>query len=837
MSGIQRWERLGHRFLTNVEGPTMRWGLEINHYHIVTGDCAGVIAAWPKTDNVVRPITQIASSDKQYMCLFSSNGSLLGKISLDFGNVVETRVLSDETVVIATDAGIVRHYAEFGLNFSQMQLASGISEIKPYDDGYFVKFEQNYAEGESSISLGFVSKCRASEPSFRDLGSIKSLFTAEGWVLVAPDKDSGRSLRHLFIDELGKVHIFDSELSEQSHQIVFQNAPVGFLKLSPNEELIAFSDGKQKLTILTSDLYEVDFECESIPSHVDIYWLSSSVIGLKNCELGEDGSEIVKLEVIDVRSLAPQSDLDIPTIFFEDESVALIEEVDGLRVLGSLNHSISMPVSKATSDIFKVASKSPSSKLFDCAELIDSGSPISEQTVKSLSQNELNSAVETCITAALNEIEPKIQRRLMRAASFGKTMLNAYDSTRYLRALSYLRIGNALRSLGDKGLFITNAEIERLTMPTIIKRLLNRQFWGEAISLAEIMQLPIEPIYIEWACSVIQNDDQATDEELLKTIEVKLKKLHAYSRSKMALKAIEQGRQDLALNLLETEPVLSDRIVLLLEMGNTQQALQQAVKSGNPFLIDYVLAVLTKQLSLPQMIRVIGGNMTAVNRQTDLIRASSLSNGEDNLKSDNKIHEYLHQMDLRPQSVKLEFKSVIGEKDNLLKIRVLESLHKKFASISKKYTPESKVCSEWAELLTLQRQLSENYELDLVGKSAAETLYALLKITQITQAQKLKTKLGISDRQFMWLRMKALVDRREFEDLWDLSQTRKPLISPQSYFNMCFEAGNKEQASRYVHLIADATPEEKVKMYVKCESFDLARTMAARNIDLLSLIP
>lgn len=837
MSGVQRWERLGHRFLTNVEGPTMRWELDINHFNIVAGDCAGVIAAWPKTDNVVRPITQIASSDKQYMRLFSSNGTQLGQIILDFGNVVQTLVLSDETIVIATDSGIVRHYIEFGLNFSQLQLESNISEIKPYEDGYFVKFGQNIVEGEPTISLGFVSKCRESEPLFREIGSLKSQFTIKGWEFIPADGYLGRPLRHLFIDDQGKVHIFDSDLSGHSHQIVFQDAPVGHIKLSPNKELIAFSDGEQRLKILTSDLYEVDYECESIPQHVEIYWLGSSVIGLKNFEMGDDGSKIIKLEVVDVRSLAPQRDSDIPTIFFEDEIVALIEEIDGLRVLGGLNNSISMPVSKATSDIFKVASKSPASKLFDCAELIDSGSPISEQTVKSLSQTELNNAVETCITAALYEVEIKVQKRLMRAASFGKSMLNAYDSSRYLRTLSYLRIGNSLRSLGDKGFFVTNAQIEQLTIPIMIKRLQNRGLWGEAISLAEMMQLPIESIYIEWACSVIQKEDQATDEELVNTIEAKLKRLHAYSHSKMALKALEQGRQELALSLLETEPIASDRVVLLLEIGNTQEALQQAVKSGNPFLIDYVLTVLPKQLSLPQMIRIIGGNMTAVDRQKSLIRASSLSAGEESFKSDNKLHEYLFQMDLRPQSVKLEFESVIDETDPLKKIRVLESLHKKFASISKKYLPESKVCSEWADLLTLQRQLSENYELNLAGKSAAETLYALLKITQLAQAQKLKAKLGISDRQFMWLRMKALVDRREFEDLWDLSQTRKPLINPQSYFNMCYEAGNKEQASRYVHLITEASPEDKVIMYVKCESFDLARTVAARNVQLLNLIP
>lgn len=797
----------------------MRWNAQIAHLNMRAAISGGVIATWDKEEAVVKKIVG-ASTRIPEVSLYSSDGTQIGHIRLDFGQVVDVQITAEETIVIATRPGLIRHYTEFGRNFVQLHLPASIEKVMLSSDGYVAALAP--PESNSRLfRLAKVSQCSSPEPRFR----IVNLAAAHDsdfhkWQCFPEIPDIGQTAGIMILDRSGKLHVYDAELTSSSHRIGAEHLPVGFISLSPQGDKVAFGDGKNKLVVFPLDFHENLLQCSETGHHSNIYWIGEETVLMPGTE-GE-------AKVFSWRGVSTERD-SLKT-YFEDSEVALIQEVDGVRVIGTSHHVLFTSVERSTAETFKIGSVAPSSILYSCVDHLDAGSSRSDQTLKLLEPPKLARAVETCISAALLELDSKTQKRLMRAAALGKSMLEAYDSSRYLQSINKLRLLNFLRSLQKATMFITHRQLMALNIFVLRHRLELRGLWAEAAAVSELEGLPVEPVYIEWACWEMQNKTQYSDEELMEKLNVKLSKLGAFSHSKMALRALEQGRQKLALTLLEDEPVASDRVKLLLEMSMGQPALEQATLSGNPFLVDYVLTLLAEQLSTPQLMRALGGNQVAINRQIELICARG--------ESKDSLHEFLYQIDHRLKSLQIEIQEVGAETDALKKVQMLRALENKFANLSKSSRSDSQACSEWADLIATQCQLEESYTIEVIGKSATDTVASLLKLSQISQAQKLSNKLGISERHFWWLRLRSLVDRREFDAMWDLGQQKKSPIGYRPFYDACYESGSMEYAAKFVELITDASTEEKVKMYIKTKHINKARELAtkSKNPQILELL-
>lgn len=807
MAGTLAWERVGGQFFRNVDGPPMRWGVRIAHSNVRMGACGGILAVWDR-DDIVKPQRPDAAS-KPLLQLFDCEGVLMGSIVLDFGAVLDVLVTVDETVVVVTAAGLVRHYTDFGRNFVQLRLPFDVASCFLTTSGYIAVSEAE------KLELASVTISDSAEPRYHRV-SLDTDDKIKNCTFLPEDSSIGRLNSVLVVSEEGTAYTLDMELSPLSRREVAQQVGFRHVVISPSGKLVLFSAGKD-FKVLSADFHKIVFE-GSVAHTRAVRWVGDEALAF----ISQDGeAEILGLHNTSVTTL---------TTFFEEDEVALVSEIDGLRILSQHNHTLYMPVFQPTIDTFKLGSVAPSAILYSCIDQMDSGSPRSDQTVKLLKPNQLVLAVDTCVQAALYEVEPKTQKRLLKAAAFGKSIADVYDSSHYIDALPTLRIGNALRSLAKHPLFITEPQLKALGASGILKRLEHRKLWAEAVSVAEIEKIPPEGVYIEWACDLILTNESMSDEELFAVLDAKMGKLGAFSHAKMALRAIEQGRQTLASTLLESEPVSSDRVRLLLEMGMTQMALEQAGWSGNPYLVDYVLLILTEQLSIPQLMRVIGTNKMAIDRQQILVQL------RDN--PEQHLHEFLYHMDLRSLSLQKEYDEIavkVGDAATVAEvdqqIHALRALEKKFGTLTKKLLPDARASAEWADLLALQTQLETDYQTKFVGVSAAETISILLKLPQLAQAQKLRTKLGISERQFWWLRLRALVDRREFDQIWELGQSKKSPIGYQPFFDACYEAGNHDIAARFVELIAEASLEDKVKMLVRIKHLDAARNLATKYKD------
>ena len=97
-----------------------------------------------------------------------------------------------------------------------------------------------------------------------------------------------------------------------------------------------------------------------------------------------------------------------------------------------------------TEDIFKIGSTSPASVLLDATDHLENKSPKADDDIQLIKSN-LTEAVNACIRAAGQEFDSHWQKQLLKAASFGKSVLELYNSDDFVEMCETLRVLNAVR--------------------------------------------------------------------------------------------------------------------------------------------------------------------------------------------------------------------------------------------------------------------------------------------------------------------------------------------------------------------------------------------------------
>jgi len=100
-------------------------------------------------------------------------------------------------------------------------------------------------------------------------------------------------------------------------------------------------------------------------------------------------------------------------------------------------------------------------------------------------------------------------------------------------------------------------------------------------------------ILSHWACYKVQQSN-VSDDATAQSIRNKLKNARGVSYANIAEKAVECGRKDLAIKLLEFERRPSEQVRLLSKLGKHQLAVEKAVSSGNTDLAYSAIAIAGK---------------------------------------------------------------------------------------------------------------------------------------------------------------------------------------------------------------------------------------------------
>lgn len=283
-----------------------------------------------------------------------------------------------------------------------------------------------------------------------------------------------------------------------------------------------------------------------------------------------------------------------------DQAIVIIQEMDGVRIISNGCHEMLQIIPKSIINTFAINSQEASSFLFEANKQFHKKSHKSDEYL-SLARDNIEKAVQDCIDAACYEFDTTIQKSLMCAAYFGKGFIKDYNTDDYMIKSRYIRVLNAIRQ-ENIGISLTYIQFKYLQPDIILDRLVFRKHYGLATQIAKHLKLSESRILRHWAFYKVIHDKN--DVNVINKISEKLKnpmeqEVRYYE---IARKAIDCGRNELAVMLLELETNSILQVPLLLRIGENRRALAAATKSGNTDLVYVVLLKLKQNTPLADVL-------------------------------------------------------------------------------------------------------------------------------------------------------------------------------------------------------------------------------------------
>lgn len=462
----------------------------------------------------------------------------------------------------------------------------------------------------------------------------------------------------------------------------------------------------------------------------------------------------------------------------------LTPDYDGIRILTNEVCEFLQKVPDVTEEVFRLGSTSPASVLLDAVDLLEKKSPKADDNIQLIRAN-LDEAVDTCVRAAGHEYSIPWQKQLLKAASFGKSILDLYNSDEFVEMCETLRVLNAVRFY-EIGLPLSYEQFIRLTPEKLIERLINRHEYLLALKISEYLRLPTDRIYVHWASQKVRisTDDE---ESICRLIVQKLDGKQGVSFEHIARAAYDEGRARLATELLNYEPRAGKQVPLLMSMKEDIIALDKAIESGDTDLIYHVLNHMKKKLPLASYFRIINSRPIA----TALVESSAWEHDKELLK------DLYYQDDRRLDGSNLLLADALSQKDLHSRMDKLK-LSAKLLADSKEYQFYVKELDEAQRLLRLQEALERDFNTEssqsgltgvekFVGLSINETIVKLIRLGHMKRASKVVNDFKVPEKTWWWLRLRGHVARRDWEGLEEVSKTKKSpigwevLISPFFY--------------------------------------------------------
>jgi len=452
--------------------------------------------------------------------------------------------------------------------------------------------------------------------------------------------------------------------------------------------------------------------------------------------------------------------------FYYDARVHVIPEFDGVRLITNDTCEFLHKVTDVTEDIFRLGSSTPASVLLDSVEQLEKMSPKADENIQRI-RSGLPAAVDTCIKAAGYEFDVYWQKRLLKAASFGKSVLELYNSDEFVEMTEKLRVLTAVRDF-KIGLPISYAQYLRLTPEGLIERLISRHEYMLAIRVSEYLEIPADRIFVHWASQKVRVST-VDDEAVCKLIVQRLDGKPGISFETIAQAAYDEGRTHLATQLLDHEPRAGKQVPLLLNMEEDEVALDKAIESGDDDLINFVLLHLKSKLPLASFLRTINSRPVA----SALVETAARNEDTELLK------DLFYQDDRPIEGSNVLVSEALRQSDPERKIEKLQ-LATRLLTDSKDPTVvlQQKLVSEASQLLKAQEALDKDLadHSEFLGLSLNETIYRLFRAGYGKRAHKMQSEFKMPEKTYWWLRLRALVAKRDWGELEEIAKAKKSPI-------------------------------------------------------------
>ncbi|KAK6950407.1 hypothetical protein Daesc_008735 [Daldinia eschscholtzii] len=772
------WERVGDRFYrkTQLYTAVFDQDLDLDNYIVAGAPYGGAVAICRDDTKIVS--YQPSKSSKPSIDIYSCAGKLLKSISWDKGSIKGLGWSEDEKLLVVSYDGTVRCYYNLQGDFTQFSLGReaedfGVHSCRFYDNGMVALLTNNILISVSSYD----------EPRPKPLAS-----PPEGevyaWAIISPSFTLSRSVEVLL--SIGKtVYVVDKTECEDRFLDI---GPFSHISVSPNGKFAALYAADGKAHVITADfqsrLSEHDSKSQLTPKYLE--WCGNDAVVIA----WED-----EVNVVGPNNAAAS--------FVYEGRVHVIADHDGVRLITNDVCDFLQKVPDVTDEVFRLGSESPASVLLDAVEQLENQSPKADDNIQLIRPN-LVEAVDTCVAAAGHEFSVHWQKQLLKAASFGKSVLDIYNSDDFVDMCETLRVINAVRYY-EVGLPLSYEQYQRLTPEGLIQRLINRHEYLLALRIAGYLRLPTDRIFVHWASAKVRVGTE-DEETICRMVVEKLSGKPGISFEAIARAAYDEGRGRLATELLNHEPRAGRQVPLLLSMEEDEIALDKAIESGDSDLILFVLLHLKKKLPLASFFRVINARPTA----TALVESSAA------LEDDNALLKDLYyQDDRRVDGAGVFVREALRQPDARTASDKL-ALAAKLLSDSKENYFELAALKEAAQLLRMQEALDRDLTDTFTGLSVNETLFKLIRLGYHNKAKKIQSEFKVPERVAWWIRLRALVAKRDWNEIEDIAKSRKSPIGWEPFFNQILQAGNPRLAASFIPKCTNLEPGAAITMYEKC---------------------
>jgi len=506
--------------------------------------------------------------------------------------------------------------------------------------------------------------------------------------------------------------------------------------------------------------------------------------------------------------------------------MATVQEIDGARLMTTYAQEWLQCIPPALHQTCASASNSPGKNLLKAAEKFDKGSHKANEYIRSLGSGPLAIGIAECIEAAGLLIDPVHQKELARAAQFGKafaqTTGNAGNAAGKRNADDFsnvcknLRVLNALR-LYQVGIPLTMAQFYHLSPRVVIDRLLARRLYPLAQEICGWLALPPKVgsnrVLAHWARYKVGKasghagvmgggGDNDSAQQVASAIHAKLGNNPQIPYCDIAAKALEYGKEDLAIKLLDYETSVNRQVPLLVTLGRESKALAltRALKSGNRNLAYFVIWELRKTLPSTDFHMLI--------RKYELGKVLYESYCQTNEDAEALQEWHLQEDNYMSQAVS-SFQQAVAASNPDTRMAKLINVHELFERAAKQQSnappgggggsggvgvsgggtaalaaASAEACAQLTDeqhkLLKRQSELESKIPGSIfVGMSLHQTLSNLLQSDENKWAEKVRSEFKVSDRRFQWLKLKKFAVNGQFEEIhkFCVKQRKKPLIA------------------------------------------------------------
>ncbi|MCO5558301.1 hypothetical protein L7F22_011880 [Adiantum nelumboides] len=427
----------------------------------------------------------------------------------------------------------------------------------------------------------------------------------------------------------------------------------------------------------------------------------------------------------------------------------------------------------------------------------------------------LTEAVDSCIGAAGHEFDVGQQRTLLRAAAYGLAFCRGFPRDRFSKMCRTLRVLNAVRNF-EIGIPLSIKQLEKLTVPKLIARLLRVDRHLLAYRMCHYLDLSPEVVLTDWASKKIESSLSVPDSSLLDSLVAKLKACSVISYASVAEKAHELGRRKLAAMILDYEPQSSKQVPLLIKMKEEERALTKAVQSGDTDLVySVIFQIATKELN--EFHRIVLANPLARNlfvsftRQTDLelLRQFYISTGQPQGAAETLLRESW-ELVRRAKKESREL-GVLQHAPLGQRVSLLEKAQKRYAD-TKEHQLESNSVGEHVKLLKFQHGLETTTgKAIFVDSSISDTICTCLSMGLYADAEKLRSIFKVPVERFYLLKIKALSATYNWPALEKFASEKKPPVGFKPFVDACIEGGNNNEAMKYILKLSNL--QEKADAY------------------------